>query len=141
MADADVDGSHIRTLILTFFFRYMEPLIRAGHLYVAQPPLYRIKAGRDTYYALDDDDLARVQKESGRRRTTVYRFKGLAEMDAADLAVTTMSPEKRVLRLVTLEEAEQADRIISILMGDQVEPRRNYIADHARTTQNIDLWA
>ena len=141
MADADVDGSHIRTLILTFFFRYMEPLIREGHLYVAQPPLYRIKAGRDTYYALDDDDLKRVQKESGRRRTTVYRFKGLAEMDAADLAVTTMSPEKRVLRLVTLEEAEQADRIISILMGDQVEPRRNYIAEHARTTQNIDLWA
>ncbi len=141
MADADVDGSHIRTLILTFFFRYMEPLIRAGHLYVAQPPLYRIKAGRDTYYALDDEDLKRVQKESGRRRTTVYRFKGLAEMDAADLAVTTMSPDNRVLRLVTLEEAEQADRIISILMGDQVEPRRNYIAEHARTTQNIDLWA
>jgi len=141
MADADVDGSHIRTLILTFFFRYMEPLIRAGHLYIAQPPLYRIKAGRDTYYALDDEDLARVQKEIGRRRTTVYRFKGLAEMDATDLAMTTMSPENRVLRQVTLEEAEQADRIISILMGDQVEPRRNYIADHARTTQDIDLWA
>ncbi len=141
MADADVDGSHIRTLILTFFFRYMEPMIRAGHLYIAQPPLYRIKAGRDTHYALDDDGLSQLQKDMGRRRTTVYRFKGLAEMDAGDLAVTTMSPENRVLRQVTLEEAEQADRIISILMGDAVEPRRNFIADHARTTQNIDLWA
>ncbi len=141
MADADVDGSHIRTLILTFFFRYMEPLIRAGHLYIAQPPLYRIKAGRDTHYALDDPGLTRLQKDMGRRRTTVYRFKGLAEMDAGDLAVTTMSPENRVLRQVTLEEAEQADRVISILMGDAVEPRRNFIAKHARTTENIDLWA
>ncbi len=141
MADPDVDGSHIRTLILTFFFRYMEPMIHAGHLYIAQPPLYRIKAGRDTYYALDDADLARLQKNIGRRRTIVYRFKGLAEMDAGDLAVTTMSPENRVLRQVTLEEAEQADRIISILMGDAVEPRRNFIAKHARTTENIDLWA
>ena len=141
MADADVDGSHIRTLILTFFFRYMEPLIHAGHLYIAQPPLYRIKAGRDTHYALDDADLARLQKDISRRRTTVYRFKGLAEMDAGDLAATTMSPENRILRQVTLEEAEQADRIISILMGDAVEPRRNFIAKHARTTENIDLWA
>ncbi len=141
MADADVDGSHIRTLILTFFFRYMEPMIHAGHLYIAQPPLYRIKAGRDTHYALDDVGLTRLQKELGRRRTIVYRFKGLAEMDAGDLAVTTMSPENRVLRQVTLEEAEQADRIISILMGDAVEPRRNFIAKHARTTENIDLWA
>lgn len=141
MADADVDGSHIRTLILTFFFRYMQPLIRAGHLYVAQPPLYRIKSGRDTYYALDDDALKELQERLGRRKPTVYRFKGLAEMDAEDLAVTTMSPENRILRQVTLEQAKEADRIISILMGDKVEPRRNFIANHARQTQNIDLWA
>jgi len=141
MADADVDGSHIRTLILTFFFRYMQQLIREGHLYIAQPPLYRIKSGRDTYYALDDDELKELQERLGRRRSTVFRFKGLAEMDANDLATTTMSPENRVLRQVTLEQAKEADRIISILMGDQVEPRRNFIANHARQTQNIDLWA
>ncbi len=141
MADADVDGSHIRTLILTFFFRYMQPLIHEGHLYIAQPPLYRIKCGRDTYYALDDDELAQLQERLGRRKTTVFRFKGLAEMDANDLASTTMTPENRILRQVTLEEAKEADRIIAILMGDRVEPRRNFIANHARQTQNIDLWA
>lgn len=141
MADADVDGSHIRTLILTFFFRYMQQLIREGHLYIAQPPLYRVKAGRDTYYALDDDELKELQERLGRRRSTVFRFKGLAEMDANDLATTTMSPENRVLRQVILDEAKQADRIISILMGDPVEPRREFIAKHARETQNIDLWA
>lgn len=141
MADADVDGSHIRTLILTFFFRYMQPLIREGHLYIAQPPLFRVKAGRDTYYALDDKGLEKLLEKIKRRRATVYRFKGLAEMDADDLAETTMAPDKRVMRQVTLDEAEVADRTISILMGDAVEPRRDYIANHAREIENLDLWA
>ncbi|HEY3396844.1 MAG TPA: DNA gyrase subunit B [Armatimonadota bacterium] len=141
MADADVDGSHIRTLILTFFFRYMRPLIEEGHLYIAQPPLFRVKSGRDTYYALNDKELETLLGSLKRRNTTVFRFKGLAEMDAGDLAETTMAPEKRVMRQVMVEEAEEADRIISILMGDQVEPRRNYIANHARSVENLDLWA
>ncbi len=141
LADADVDGSHIRTLILTFFYRYMQPLIREGHLYIAQPPLYRIKVGSKTYYALDDDDLQRLRGELGNRRITINYFKGLSEMDANDLADTTMDPEHRVLRLVTMDDAAEADRIISTLMGSKVAPRREFIAEHARETRNLDLWA
>ncbi|MGD9519085.1 MAG: type IIA DNA topoisomerase subunit B [Armatimonadota bacterium] len=141
MADADVDGSHIRTLILTFFFRYMQPLILGGHLYIAQPPLYRIKVGRDTLYALGDRELAELQQKLGNRRTTVYRFKGLSEMDPNDLAETTMAPERRVLRQVTLEEAEEASRVIAVLMGDNVEQRREFLIQHAKATQDLDLWA
>ncbi len=141
LADADVDGSHIRTLILTFFYRYMQPLIREGHLYIAQPPLYRVKAGSKTYYALDDDDLERLQKELGNRKLTVNYFKGLSEMDPNDLADTTMDPENRVLRQVTMEDAAEADRVISTLMGSKVAPRREFIASHAREHRNLDLWA
>ena len=141
MADADVDGSHIRTLILTFFFRYMEPLIRGGHVYIAQPPLFRVKAGRDTHYALDEQQLETLLAGLSRRNVIVNRFKGLSEMDANDLADTTLSPENRVIRQVTLDEAEDADRIISILMGDKVQPRRDFIVAHAKETQNLDLWA
>ncbi len=141
MADADVDGSHIRTLVLTFFFRYMQPLIREGHLYIAQPPLYRIKCGRDTYYALDDEELQELLKKLGRRKVTVYRFKGLSEMDPDDLAETTMDPKRRRLRQVTLEEAEEAAKIISVLMGDNVEQRRQFLVEHAKETQDLDLWA
>ncbi len=141
LADADVDGSHIRTLILTFFYRYMQPLIREGHLYIAQPPLYRVKVGSKTYYALDDDDLERLQGELGNRRITVNYFKGLSEMDPNDLADTTMDPENRVLRRVTMEDAAEADRIISVLMGSKVAPRREFIAEHARESRNLDLWA
>jgi DNA gyrase subunit B len=141
MADADVDGSHIRTLILTFFFRYMQPLIREGHVYIAQPPLFRLKVGRDTHYALDDVELEQLLATLNRRNLMVNRFKGLAEMDASDLAQTTMSPENRVIRQVKLDEAEDADRIISILMGEKVEPRRNFIVEHAKEMENLDLWA
>ena len=136
-----MDGSHIRTLILTFFYRYMQPLIREGHLFIAQPPLYRVKVGSKTYYALDDDDLARLQAQLGNRRMTVNYFKGLSEMDPIDLADTTMDPERRVLRQVSMEDAAEADRIISILMGAKVEPRREFIAAHAREMRNLDLWA
>jgi len=141
MADADVDGSHIRTLILTFFFRYMEPLIRHGHVYVAQPPLFRVKAGRDTYYALHDKELETLLDRLGRRRAIVNRFKGLSEMAPEDLAETTMAPDKRIMRQVSLDEAEEADRIVSILMGDNVISRRNYIVEHAKEVENLDLWA
>ncbi|MCD6360962.1 MAG: hypothetical protein J7M38_08855 [Armatimonadetes bacterium] len=141
LADADVDGSHIRTLILTFFYRYMQPLIREGHLYIAQPPLYRIKVGRETHYALDDDELAAFQKKMGNRRMTVNYFKGLSEMDPKDLADTTMDPQNRVLRKVDMEDAAEADRIISTLMGTKVGPRRDFIAEHARAVRDLDLWA
>ncbi len=141
LADADVDGSHIRTLILTFFYRYMQPLIREGHLYIAQPPLYRVKVGSDTHYALNDDELEKLQERLGNRRMTVNYFKGLSEMDPNDLADTTMDPEQRVLRLVTMDDAAEADRIISTLMGKKVAPRRDFIREHARDKRSLDLWA
>jgi|LSQX01.1.fsa_nt_gb DNA gyrase subunit B len=141
LADADVDGSHIRTLILTFFYRYMQPLIREGYLYIAQPPLYRVKAGSKTYYALDDADLERLRAELGRRRLTVNYFKGLSEMDAMDLADTTMDPDHRVLRQVNIEDAVEADKMISTLMGNMVAPRRDFIRAHAAERRNLDLWA
>ncbi len=141
LADADVDGSHIRTLILTFFYRYMQPLIREGYLYIAQPPLYRVKAGAKTYYALDDADLERLRADLGKRRLTVNYFKGLSEMDAMDLADTTMDPDNRVLRQVNIEDAVEADKIISVLMGNVVAPRRDFIRAHAAERRNLDLWA
>ncbi len=141
LADADVDGSHIRTLILTFFFRYMQPLILDGHLYIAQPPLYRMKMGKETFYALDDDELAAFRKKIGNRRLTVNYFKGLAEMDSNDLANTTMAPDDRILRRVNMDDAAEADHIISTLMGSNVEPRRDFIAAHARSVKDLDLWA
>jgi DNA gyrase subunit B len=141
LADADVDGSHIRTLILTFFYRYMQPLIREGYLYIAQPPLYRVKAGASTYYALNDDELEQLQKDLGRRKLTVNYFKGLSEMDPNDLADTTMDPENRVLRQVNMEDAVEADRVISTLMGTKVAPRRDFIREHAMDKRNLDLWA
>jgi DNA gyrase subunit B len=141
MADADVDGSHIRTLILAFFFRYLQPLILSGHLYIARPPLYRIKAAGDTYYAQDDDELRGLLERLGKRKANVYRFKGLSEMQADDLAETTMDPKHRVLMQVMMDDAVEADRVISLAYGPKVEPRREWIAQHAKETKDLDLWA
>jgi DNA gyrase subunit B len=141
MADADVDGSHIRTLILAFFFRYLQPLITEGHLYIARPPLYRIKAGGDTYYAQDDDELKNLQERLGRRKANTYRFKGLSEMQSEDLADTTMDPAHRVLMQVMMDDAVEADRVVVLAYGPKVEPRREWIAQHAKETKDLDLWA
>ncbi|MDW8051498.1 MAG: DNA gyrase subunit B [Armatimonadota bacterium] len=137
--DADVDGEHIRTLLLTFFFRYMRPLIENGHIYIAQPPLFRVRVGKDEqYYAKDEQELQEILKKVKKKNVQVTRFKGLGEMNAEDLAETTMNPEKRVILQVRLEDAMEAERIFSILMGDKVEPRRKFIEEHAKETTDID---
>jgi len=143
MTDADVDGSHIRTLLLTFFFRYMKKLIELGHVYIAQPPLYRIKAKKEEFYAYDDDEkeelIKRFSKNGSEAKIDIQRYKGLGEMNPEQLWETTMNPEKRTLLQVTLENAAEADRIFSTLMGDQVEPRRKFIEKNARYVRNLDI--
>lgn len=142
MTDADVDGDHIRTLLLTFFFRYMRPLIEEGHVYIAQPPLYVIKAGKDErYYARSDKDRDEILRNLRRKNVTVGRFKGLGEMNAEELAETTMNPATRRLVRVELEDAVAADEIFSVLMGDKVEPRKEYIVRHAKLVTNLDWHA
>jgi DNA gyrase subunit B len=140
MTDADVDGAHIRTLLLTFFFRYMRGLIDNGYLYIAQPPLYKIKMGRKTYYAFSDDELKRILSEiGGEGKAEVQRYKGLGEMDPVQLWETTMDPARRVILRVTIREAEEADKLFNLLMGDKVEPRRQYIEEHANEVVNLDI--
>jgi DNA gyrase subunit B len=139
MTDADVDGAHIRTLLLTFFYRYMEPLIIAGYIYVAQPPLYRIKKGKTEYYCYNDQELEARVDEFGRQGYTVQRYKGLGEMNPTQLWETTMDPQRRTVYQVTLEDAMEADRIFTILMGDKVEPRREFIEAHARDVTVLDV--
>lgn len=143
MTDADVDGSHIRTLLLTFFFRYMRELIECGNVYIAQPPLYMIRAGKEIAYAYDDEEkedlLKRFSKNGASMNITVQRYKGLGEMNPEQLWETTMNPEKRTLLQVTLENAAEADHIFSTLMGDQVEPRRAFIEKNARYVRNLDV--
>jgi len=141
MADADVDGAHIRTLLLTFFYRYMQPLIEAGKIYIAQPPLYRVVLGKKDYYAFDDHELSRILESLGnsRDRAEIKRFKGLGEMAAEQLWETTMNPETRTILKVSLEDAVVADEIFTILMGDKVEPRRQFIFEHAAEVQNLDV--
>lgn len=142
MTDADVDGDHIRTLLLTFFFRYMRPLIEEGHVYIAQPPLYVIKAGKDErYYARTEKDRDEILKNLKRKNVTVGRFKGLGEMNAEELAETTMNPATRRLVRVELEDAVAADEIFSVLMGDKVEPRKEYIVRHAKLVTDLDWHA
>jgi DNA gyrase subunit B len=140
MTDADVDGSHIRTLLLTFFYRQMKQLIERGYVYIAQPPLYGAKKGKRQEWAYSDADLERIFNGSDPKEWTVQQFKGLGEMDAEQLADTTMDPQHRRLKQVTLEEAsEDAERMFTTLMGDKVEPRKLFIQEHARTVRNLDL--
>ena len=140
MTDADVDGSHIRTLILTFIFRRMPTMIEAGRLYIAQPPLYRIQRGRNVRYAFDEDEKDRMVGESGETGgVRLQRYKGLGEMNPGQLWETTMDPEARQMLQVEVEDAAHADGMFTLLMGEVVEPRRNFISTHARSVQNLDV--
>jgi len=140
MADADVDGAHIRTLLLTFFFRYMRPLIEQGHVFLAQPPLYKLsKKGMEDVYCYTDDQLDEEMTRIGRDNVSIQRYKGLGEMNPEQLWETTMDPDNRILVKVTMEDAQKADEIFNILMGDQVEPRREFIEKNAKTVKNLDV--
>ena len=181
MTDADVDGAHIRTLLLTLFYRYFRPVVDGGYIYIAQPPLYRIQLGKTVKYAFDDAEKERVVSEimaaknsaagakgkkkaeaeevitaggeengevpegvnegegDGKRQPNIQRYKGLGEMNAEQLWETTMNPEVRMMKRVTVEDAEKADKLFDTLMGDAVEPRKNFIQAHAATVQNLDI--
>jgi len=142
MADADVDGNHIRTLLLTFFFRFMKPLVESGKVYIAQPPLFRVSKGKNLKYAFNDSErdkyIAELQGDSN-GKIEVQRYKGLGEMDPEQLWETTLNPATRTMLKVELEDAAKADQIFSILMGDKVEPRRDFIERNAQYVQNLDV--
>jgi DNA gyrase subunit B len=139
MTDADVDGAHIRTLLLTFFYRYMRPLLENGNIYIAQPPLYKVKKGRREDYVYNDKALEELLEEIGKDRVSLQRYKGLGEMNPNQLWDTTMDPENRILLQVSIEDAIMADETFSILMGDKVAPRRNFIQENARKVKNLDI--
>ncbi|MEW5762473.1 MAG: DNA topoisomerase (ATP-hydrolyzing) subunit B [Bacillota bacterium] len=139
MSDADVDGAHIRTLLLTFFYRYMRPLIEAGYLYIAQPPLYRAKKGKEVHYAYSDEELERLLADLGRDGVSLQRYKGLGEMNPEQLWETTMDPARRTILRVSLEDAKEAEVLFSTLMGEAVEPRREFIQRYAREVRNLDV--
>ncbi len=138
MTDADVDGAHIRTLLLTFFFRHMKPLIEHGFIYIAQPPLYKVQSGKKIEYAYTDDEMIKLKEEMG-QKSSIQRYKGLGEMNAEQLWDTTMDPEKRTLLQVKLDDAMEADEVFSMLMGDEVLPRREFIQANALNVQNLDV--
>jgi DNA gyrase subunit B len=138
MTDADIDGAHIRTLLLTFFYRHMTELLKRGYVYIAQPPLYRLKKGKTEIYAYNDDERDRNLERLGRKGVMVQRYKGLGEMNPEQLWKTTMDPERRTILRVTLEDAVEADRIFTILMGDKVEPRKKFIEENAKNVRNLD---
>lgn len=141
MTDADVDGAHIRTLLLTFFFRYMRDLVEQGHVYIAQPPLYKVSKAKKDFYAYSDKELENILSDLGGKdnNTNIQRYKGLGEMDAEQLWDTTMDPEKRILLKVAVEDAMAADEIFTILMGDKVEPRKEFIIQNAKKVINLDI--
>ncbi|MCZ7405263.1 MAG: DNA topoisomerase (ATP-hydrolyzing) subunit B [Candidatus Methanoperedens sp.] len=139
MTDADVDGSHIRTLLLTLFYRYMRPLIESGYIYIAQPPLFKVKKGKSEFYVYNEEELNKKLAEIGRDGIAMQRYKGLGEMNPQQLWDTTMNPESRTMLKVTLEDAIKADEIFTILMGDKVEPRREFIEKHAKDVRNLDV--
>jgi len=139
MTDADVDGSHIRTLLLTFFFRHMPSLIQDGYLYIAQPPLYRVGSGKNEIWAYDDDGLKQAMKDIGKDKVSIQRYKGLGEMNPNQLWETTMNPETRTLLQVTVEDAMVADETMDMLMGNNVPPRRRFIQTHAKNVRNLDV--
>jgi DNA gyrase subunit B len=141
MTDADVDGAHIRTLLLTFFYRYMTELVEKGHVFIAQPPLYKVSKSKKEYYCYNDKELENLLIELGGKdnNTNIQRYKGLGEMNATQLWETTMDPERRTLLQVNLEDAMAADEIFTILMGDKVEPRREFIQENANKVVNLDV--
>ena len=143
MADADVDGAHIQTLLLTFFFRFMRPLVETGHIYLAKPPLYKVSRGKRSEVAFSDEERDRISEEmkngDPNAKVDISRYKGLGEMDPEELWETTMDPKNRILLKVTLEDAQKADEIFSILMGEEVEPRRQFIEDNAQYVTNLDI--
>ncbi|MDI6703739.1 MAG: DNA topoisomerase (ATP-hydrolyzing) subunit B [bacterium] len=138
MTDADVDGSHIRTLLLTFFYRYMQELFEKGYIFIAQPPLYCLKKGKEEYYVYSDEERNNVLEKLG-KGVTIQRYKGLGEMNPEQLWKTTMDPERRIILKVSLEDAVEADEIFTVLMGDRVEPRREFIQRHAKEVRNLDI--
>ena len=142
MTDADVDGAHISTLMLTFLYRFMPELIRQGHVYLAQPPLYKLEKNKKIWYAYSDEELNQILKEVGRdNNNKIQRYKGLGEMDAEQLWETTMDPERRILLRVNMNDdvASELDLTFTTLMGDQVEPRREFIEANAKYVQNLDI--
>ena len=139
MTDADVDGNHITTLLLTFFYRYMKPLVEGGYLYLATPPLYGIKSGKNIKYFFNESDLKKHIDSVGDERLTFQRYKGLGEMNPDQLWNTTMDPDKRILKQITIEDAIMADQLFTTLMGSEVEPRREFIQAHAREVKNLDI--
>jgi DNA gyrase subunit B len=139
MTDADVDGAHIRTLLLTFFYRYMRPLVEKGYVYIAQPPLFRVKKGKQEFYVYNEKERDAAIERVGRQGAQVQRYKGLGEMNPEQLWSTTMDPEKRTVLQIDLDDAAEADRIFTILMGDQVEPRRQFIEENALNVRNLDV--
>ena len=142
MTDADVDGAHIRTLLLTFFYRFMKPLIEHGYVYIAQPPLYKIAQGKRVEYAYSDEELQKILETFSNTKVSkpnIQRYKGLGEMNAEQLWETTMNPENRTLLQVHLQDAIEADTVFSTLMGDDVEPRREFIEENAVYVVNLDV--
>ena len=139
MTDADVDGQHISTLMLTFLYRFFKPLIEGGYVYLAMPPLYKIFKGKNVRYCYSDEELDIAKRDFGDIEYDVQRYKGLGEMDADQLWETTMDPERRILLRVCMDEEIDADKVFSMLMGDDVEPRKNFIVENAHFVKNLDI--